>query len=81
MCSGRLDVLHPLVHDVCMKLGEGDICGEDVLIDMLSNGRSMPRRKTTVNVTSQCDLLVLSLANALQVRIGSGHRAYTGPAI
>lgn len=51
-----------------MRLGSGSVCGEDVLMDILSSGRTMPRRKVTVNVTSECDLLVLSLVDALQVR-------------
>jgi CRP-like cAMP-binding protein len=60
-------VLHPLVDAVIMTLGSGDIFGEDVLMDLLENGRSIPRRKTTVNVISECELLVLSLVDSLQV--------------
>ena len=61
-------MVHPMVDEVCMRLGSGSVCGEDVLMDILQNGRTRPRRKVTVNVTSECDLLVLSLVDALQVR-------------
>jgi hypothetical protein len=67
VCSGTLQVVHPLVDEVSMTIGRGSICGEDVLIDILRNGHCMPRRKVTVNVTSECDLLVLSLVDTLQV--------------
>jgi hypothetical protein len=50
-----------------MTTGRGNICGEDVLVDILKNGFCMPRRKVTVNVVRECDLLVHSLVDALQV--------------
>ena len=56
-----------MVDEVMMTLEAGNLCGEDVLMDMLQDGRRIPRRKTTVNVTSECELLVLTLVDALQV--------------
>ena len=45
----------------------GECCSADVLVEIIANRRTIPRRKTTVNVSSQCDLLVLKLDDALQL--------------
>lgn len=56
-------ILHTLtLHDTSNKRW----CA-DVLVEIVANRRTIPRRKTTVNVKSQCDLLVLKLDDALQL--------------